>query len=62
MQDENINSEPYNQQGERHGLWILYWGDNALCSRTNYVNGKRCGFREAKARWGKKIRKTYYAR
>ena len=50
------NNEPYNEQGNRHGLWIL------LCSRTNYVNGERCGFREAKNLHSKRIYKTYYAR
>lgn len=62
MQDENINSEPYNQQGERHGLWVLYWSDNSFLSKTNYVNGERFGFREEKARHSLKIRKLYYAR
>jgi antitoxin component YwqK of YwqJK toxin-antitoxin module len=54
--------EPHNAQGERHGLWILYWHDGGLCSRTNYVNGERCGFREAKNLYTKRITKTYYAR
>lgn len=50
------NNEPYNEQGNRHGLWIL------LCSRTNYVNGDRVGLREHKARFSKVIKKIYYAR
>ena len=54
--------EPHNAKGERHGLWILYWADNTLCSRTNYVNGDRVGLREHKARFGKRIHRTYYAR
>lgn len=62
MQDKQTELQPYNEKGERHGLWVLHWGDYALCSKTNYVNGERCGFREAKARWGKKIHKTYYAK
>lgn len=54
--------EPYNAQGERHGLWILYWADNSLCSRTNYANGLRLGLREHKRRFGNVIKKDYYAR
>ncbi len=54
--------EPYNKQGKRHGLWILYWADNTLCSRTNYVNGDRVGLREAKNLHSERIHKTYYAR
>ena len=54
--------EPHNTQGDRHGQWILYWADNSLCSKTNYVNGDRVGLREHKARFSKLIRKIYYAR
>jgi antitoxin component YwqK of YwqJK toxin-antitoxin module len=56
------NNQPYNEQGNRHGLWILYWHDGSLCSRTNYVNGERCGFREGKNLHSKRINKLYYAR
>jgi antitoxin component YwqK of YwqJK toxin-antitoxin module len=54
--------EPHNKQGKRHGLWILYWADNSLCSKTNYVNGDRVGLREHKARFSNVIKKNYYAR
>ena len=56
------NNQPYNEQGNRHGLWKLYWHDGGLCSRTNYVNGDRVGLREHKARFSKVIKKIYYAR
>jgi antitoxin component YwqK of YwqJK toxin-antitoxin module len=60
MQDKH--KQPYNEKGERHGLWHLYWGDNSLCSKTNYVNGERCGFREFYYMDGELSQKKYYAR
>lgn len=56
------NNEPFNKQGNRHGLWILYWSDGSLLSITNYVNGERCGLREACNRYSTYKQKFYYAK
>jgi hypothetical protein len=60
MQDKK-GQEPYNEKGERHGLWILLWSDNSFFTETNYVNGERYGLRSYSNRYSKIIKKEYYA-
>ena len=41
------NQEPYNENNERHGLWVRYYdGEDSIMCRGAYVNGKRHGFWE----------------
>ena len=37
---------PYNEKGEPHGYWELYYSNGQLCSKRNYVNGKQHGYWE----------------
>ena len=29
----------YNDKGQRHGYWGLYWDDEHLMFKVNYING-----------------------
>jgi antitoxin component YwqK of YwqJK toxin-antitoxin module len=37
---------PRNKKGERHGLWVRYYGDGTLWYRSFFHNGKRVGYDE----------------
>ena len=40
------NKRPRNKEGQRHGLWELYYPSGQLYFRGNYINGKRDGLWE----------------
>ncbi len=41
MQDKDINLEPKNTNGERHGHWARYYNNSWWTA--NYINNKECG-------------------
>lgn len=40
MQDKR----PFNEQGQRHGYWEVYFNDGTLAYKGTFINGKRYGF------------------
>jgi antitoxin component YwqK of YwqJK toxin-antitoxin module len=36
----------YNENRERHGYWEFYYSDGQLCSKGNFVNGRKNGYWE----------------
>ena len=36
----------YNDKGERHGPWVVYWSNGNTWYKTNYINGKEHGLSE----------------
>ncbi len=39
-----IDLKPYNEEGQKHGYWVVYWAfNNQLYHKGEYVNGKRHG-------------------
>jgi len=37
---------PYNDKGQRHGLWEIYYNDGELWSKRFYQNDKLVGYEE----------------
>lgn len=63
MQDrEKINKNPYNNKGQRHGYWEVYWHNNNLWYKCFYVNWEKYGYFESYLNTGELKRKIYYAR
>ena len=58
MQDK----QPYNEKGEAHGYWELYWENGQLLYKINYINGKQHGLWELYWIDGNLRDKRYYAR
>jgi len=57
--DKNI--EPYNDKGQRHGVWEMYWGNGRLWFKCFYYNSKRVGYEELYHYHNGKMKdKTYY--
>jgi hypothetical protein len=42
---KNIDIRPYNNKGERHGLWEVYW-DGGLLYKSFFQNNKEIGYEE----------------
>lgn len=40
---DNTNKKPYNDIGQRHGIWVVYWTNGNLQYKGNYINGKENG-------------------
>ncbi len=36
----------YNDKGEKHGPWEVYWNDGNIMYKENYINGKEHGLNE----------------
>jgi len=56
----NIDMKPYNDKGQRHGLWKVYSYKGNLQFQCSYHNGKEVGYEEDY--WGpnRLVKKTYY--
>ena len=37
---------PYNDKGQRHGYWEVYWSDGDIAFKRYYLNGKLSGYEE----------------
>ena len=46
MITKSKNIKPYNEQGNPHGYWEVYWSNGQLSYKGNYVNGKEHGYWE----------------
>jgi len=53
------NIEPVNDKGQRHGLWVMYWGNGNLFFKGFFHNNKRVGYEEKNYLIGKLIKKKY---
>jgi len=42
----NKDIRPFNDKGEPHGLWEIYWGNCDLQYQCVYHNGKEIGYEE----------------
>ena len=51
---------PYNEKGEPHGYWELYYDNGQLMYKGNYVDGKQHGYWEWYYSNGQLESKTYY--
>ena len=40
------NIESYNDKGQRHGYWEVYWSDDDLAFKCLYINGNESGYEE----------------
>jgi antitoxin component YwqK of YwqJK toxin-antitoxin module len=58
MKTKDISS--YNDQGEAHGYWEVYWNNGQLLYKGNYINGKEHGYWEWYYDNGKLNTKIYY--
>ena len=58
MQDK----APYNEKGEAHGYWELYWSNGKLQYKGNFINGEQYGSLERYYTNGKIYYKEYYTR
>jgi len=55
----NKDIKPLNDKGQRHGVWVTYWGTGRLWYKCFYHNGKEIGY--AEYYYGNsKITKNYY--
>ena len=52
--------KPYNDKGEPHGSWELYWPNGQLWYKGNYINGKKHGYWENYWSDGQLESKIYY--
>ena len=43
---EKKDKTPYNEKGEPHGYWEVYWGDGNIAFKGNYINGEKNGLWE----------------
>ena len=50
----------YNDKGERHGLWVVYYYKGNLYFKGNFVNGKKHGICEQYNTNGELNIKQYY--
>ena len=50
----------YNEKGEKHGYWEIYYDNGKLYSKGNYVNGKEHGYWEVYWYNGELYYKGYY--
>jgi len=48
MNNRNIDIEPRNDKGQRHGYWEVYWSNinNYLFYKGNYIDGEKDGYWE----------------
>jgi len=51
---------PFNDKGQRHGYWELYYYNGQLYSKCVFINGKRNRFNESYWHDGKIRSKTYH--
>lgn len=42
----NKNLTPYNNKGQQHGYWDVYWGGGILSYKCYYKNGRLIGYAE----------------
>jgi len=56
----NKNIRQYNNKGQRHGLWEIYYNDGTLWSKRFYQNGKPLEYGENYWYNGKISKKRYY--
>jgi len=42
--DKNIRQ--YDNKGQKHGYWEVYWSNGNLCYKGFYQNGKLVGYEE----------------
>jgi len=58
MRKKNKDITPFNDKGQRHGLWKDYWFNGDLLWRCFYHNGKEIGYEECY--YGHKLSKKYH--
>jgi len=51
---------PFNDKGQRHGLWKYHFTDDTLMYKCFYHNGKEIGYEEYSWYSGKLTEKKYY--
>jgi antitoxin component YwqK of YwqJK toxin-antitoxin module len=52
--------KPFNDKGQKHGLWEVYYSKGKLMYKVLYHNGKEVGYEEYYLYTGKSSNKTYY--
>jgi len=57
---KNIDMKPYNDKGQRHGLWKVYSYKGNLIYRGFYHNNKEVGYEEYNLYLDKIFKKKYY--
>jgi len=55
----NIDIEPFNDKGQEHGLWEVYYHNGNLIYKSFYHNGKEVGYEEWYSDNGKLNEKVY---
>ena len=57
---KNIDMKPYNDKGQRHGLWKVYSYKGSLQFQRFYQNSKEVGYEEYYSSNGKSNKNKYH--